>query len=45
MKGHCRPLLKVVLCENVFSIKQCFHVPEQKVKGANDIEVKDIYDM
>lgn len=45
MKGHRRPLLKVALCANVFSIRQCFHVPEEEVKGANHIEVKDIYDM
>lgn len=45
MKGHRRPLLKGGLCQNIFRIRQRFHVPEEKVKGANHIEVKDIYDM
>lgn len=45
MEGHFRPLLKVALYENVFFIRQCFLVPEEKVKGANHVEVKDIYGM
>lgn len=45
MEGHCRPLLKVALHENVFSIRQCFPVPEKKVKGANHMEVQDIYNV